>query len=107
MNTDKIIKCRDCGEEFVFSAGEQDFYAEMGLDTTPVRCKECRSRRKYIAQHRDSVLYEIVCSKCGKVEAVPFEPRSDRQVYCNECYRATRDLSCRDDTANQEEYGAD
>ena len=43
---DKIIICKDCGEEFVFSVSEQEFYAQKGLEHDPVRCKECREKRK-------------------------------------------------------------
>ncbi|MBQ4634708.1 MAG: zinc-ribbon domain-containing protein [Bacilli bacterium] len=43
---DKVIVCKDCGKEFVFSVGEQEFYAEKGLTNEPVRCKECRQARK-------------------------------------------------------------
>lgn len=88
MYTDKTIVCKDCGAEFIFTAGEQEFYAEHGLDKEPVHCKRCRSRRKSGFQPRvKRVLYEIVCSKCGEVESIPFEPRHDRPVFCNECYR--------------------
>ena len=31
--------------------------------------------------------YEVVCSACGCETTVPFEPRSDRPVYCSDCYR--------------------
>lgn len=43
---DKTLVCQDCGNEFVFTAGEQAFYKEKGLDNQPKRCKECRNRRK-------------------------------------------------------------
>lgn len=43
---DKTLVCQDCGNEFVFTAGEQAFYKEKGLDNEPKRCKECRNRRK-------------------------------------------------------------
>lgn len=43
---DKNIICKDCGKEFVFTAGEQAFYAEKGLTNEPVRCKECRAIKK-------------------------------------------------------------
>lgn len=43
---DKTIVCKDCNNEFVFTAGEQEFYKEKGLDNEPKRCKECRNRRK-------------------------------------------------------------
>jgi len=42
---DKTIVCKDCGQEFVFTAGEQEFYAEKGFHE-PVRCKECREKHK-------------------------------------------------------------
>ena len=43
---DKTLVCQDCGNEFVFTAGEQEFYKQKGLDNEPKRCKECRNRRK-------------------------------------------------------------
>ena len=46
MYEDKTIVCRDCGQEFVFTAGEQEFYAEKGLTNEPKTCKACRIARK-------------------------------------------------------------
>ena len=43
---DKTIVCKDCGNEFVFTEGEQAFYAEKGFTNEPVRCPECRKARK-------------------------------------------------------------
>ena len=43
---DMSLFFQDCGNEFVFTAGEQEFYKEKGLDNEPKRCKECRNRRK-------------------------------------------------------------
>ena len=44
--SDKTITCRDCGSEFIFSVGEQEFYKEKGFDNEPVRCPDCRRARK-------------------------------------------------------------
>ena len=44
--TDMTLVCKDCGSEFVFSAGEQAFYTEKGFDNKPVRCANCRKARK-------------------------------------------------------------
>lgn len=44
--SDKTIICKDCGKEFVFTEGEQAFYAEKGFTNDPVRCPECRKARK-------------------------------------------------------------
>lgn len=46
MYEDKTLVCKDCGKEFVFTAGEQEFYAEKGFENEPVRCKECRAAKK-------------------------------------------------------------
>ena len=46
MYQDITLKCKDCGEEFVFTAGEQEFYAEKGFQNQPQRCKTCRDARK-------------------------------------------------------------
>ncbi|MGL4989716.1 MAG: zinc-ribbon domain-containing protein [Sarcina sp.] len=43
---DKTIVCKDCGNEFVFTVGEQEFYKEKGFDNEPVRCPACRKNRK-------------------------------------------------------------
>lgn len=43
---DKTIICKDCGNEFIFTEGEQAFYAEKGFTNDPVRCPECRKVKK-------------------------------------------------------------
>lgn len=43
---DKTIVCKDCGKEFVFSVRDQEFYKEQGFTNEPVRCKECRNKKK-------------------------------------------------------------
>ncbi|HET7678198.1 MAG TPA: zinc-ribbon domain containing protein [Candidatus Limnocylindrales bacterium] len=46
MFTDQILKCVDCGQEFTFTAGEQEFYAQKGFSEPPKRCASCRAIRK-------------------------------------------------------------
>ncbi len=90
MYTDKKLICRDCGNEFVFTAGEQEFYNERGFDSVPQRCRFCRQKRRYRDRQKTAVkpaLYEIVCARCGSVDTITYEPRHDRPVYCRECYR--------------------
>ncbi len=87
MFSDKRLICRDCGEEFVFTAGEQEFYAQRGFTKAPQRCYSCRKRRKHSTDDNTTVLYEIVCAKCGEIEQIPFEPKHNRPVYCGKCYR--------------------
>lgn len=48
--TDQEIQCRDCSDKFVFTSGEQSFFAEKEF-SAPVRCKPCRDKRK---ANRDS-----------------------------------------------------
>lgn len=92
MYTDKILTCKDCGEEFIFTAGEQEFFAEKNFLNEPQRCQNCRKRRKSSTIETGSVvLYEVVCSKCGEIEKIPFEPRHDRPVYCSACYRELKE----------------
>ena len=42
---DKKIVCKDCGKEFVFTAGEQEFYKLKGF-SEPKKCKDCREKAK-------------------------------------------------------------
>lgn len=85
MYEDKTLTCKECGREFVFTAGEQEFYAEKGFMNEPQRCKECRHARKSAGRSgRETFL--AVCASCGKEARLPFQPREDRPVYCSECF---------------------
>ena len=56
MYEDKILKCRDCGQEFTFTAGEQEFYAERGFNNAPSRCKACRDAKKSAAKPQNPMM---------------------------------------------------
>ncbi len=43
---DKSLSCRDCGQAFVFTSGEQEFHASKGFQNEPSRCQDCRAARK-------------------------------------------------------------
>lgn len=87
---DKTLICKDCGQEFVFTAGEQDFYEEKGFTNEPQRCKSCRDARKNSKGPAKREMYDAVCASCGKPCKVPFQPRDDRPVYCSDCFANRR-----------------
>jgi CxxC-x17-CxxC domain-containing protein len=97
-NMDKTITCRDCGGDFVFSEGEQAFYASHGLMNEPVRCPQCRTARKSQRGGAETLgfpratreMFPAVCADCGTDTQVPFEPRDDRPVYCSTCFDRVR-----------------
>ena len=89
MFQDKTLKCKDCGNEFIFTAGEQEFYAEKGFQNEPQRCKECRNARKNAAKAQRE-MFDAVCAECGKACKVPFNPTEGKAVYCSECYAARK-----------------
>lgn len=91
MFEDKTLICRDCGEEFVFTAGEQEFYSTKGFQNEPTRCKMCRDTRKSQfnrsgSEKRSKEMFDAVCSECGKETKVPFKPRLDKPIYCSDCF---------------------
>ena len=90
MYEDKTLVCKECGQEFVFTAGEQEFYAERGFQNEPQRCKACRDARKNAARGPREY-FIAVCANCGGEARVPFEPKSDRPVYCSECFAKMRE----------------
>ncbi|MCL4441342.1 MAG: zinc-ribbon domain containing protein [Clostridia bacterium] len=93
MFQDKTLVCKDCGNEFVFTAGEQQFYAEKGFENEPQRCKGCRDARKGSRGERPArELHRAICAECGNETQVPFIPRDDRPVYCRDCYSARQAL---------------
>ncbi len=89
MYEDKTLVCKECGAEFVFTAGEQEFYAEKGFVNEPQRCKACRDARKNAARP-EREMHTAICANCGKEAKVPFKPREDRPVYCSECFASMR-----------------
>lgn len=94
MFEDKTLQCRDCGAEFVFSAGEQEFYAEKGFENEPARCPECRAAKRAARRNNGygapRQMYPVICASCGVETEVPFEPTGSRPVYCRDCFQAQR-----------------
>ena len=91
---DKTLSCIDCGQAFAFTASEQEFFASKGFENEPKRCPACRrvkrdARRGASQQPRQ--MYPTVCAECGVDTEVPFEPKEDRPVYCNDCFAKRRE----------------
>jgi CxxC-x17-CxxC domain-containing protein len=85
--TDQILKCVDCGEEFVFSAGEQLFFREKGFQHAPKHCKKCKAKH---TNTRGQVETSVTCSECGVATTVPFLPHMGRPVLCRLCFQRLR-----------------
>ena len=96
MYTTEMLDCVDCGRQFPFTAGEQEFFAMKGFTNKPNRCSQCRAARKSGrpgngggrggAARRE--MFTATCSQCGGVAEVPFQPRGDKPVYCRDCFGA-------------------
>lgn len=84
MYEDQTLKCEDCGQEFIFSAGEQEFYAQKGLVNIPKRCPSCRKARRQKSRRK---MYDAVCSQCGAATKVPFKPIEGKEIFCKECFQ--------------------
>ena len=110
---DRTIKCVDCGQDFVFTEREQEWYREKGLSHDPRRCRNCRAAKKAgggpprdsgPSHHeegsswsseerprrssRSREMHKVACATCGKETEVPFKPDPSRPVYCRDCYVA-------------------
>jgi CxxC-x17-CxxC domain-containing protein len=88
---DRTLTCRDCSEEFIFSTGEQAFFASKGLTNDPQRCPTCRAaakRARTVGGPRE--FHAAICGACGGQAIVPFAPRNDRPVYCSSCFDKVR-----------------
>ncbi len=91
--SDRDLTCRDCGAVFVFTSGEQEFFASRGLTNDPSRCPACRSARRDLQRGSGGgydrgprEMHPAVCAQCGIDTQVPFLPRGDRPVYCSDCF---------------------
>ena len=86
---DETLVCKECGNEFVFTAGEKQFYKEKGFVNKPKCCKACRDARKNAGRAPREV-FETTSAECGGVARVNFQPSSDRPVYCSACFEARK-----------------
>ncbi len=95
--SDRDMTCRDCGATFVFTVGEQEFFASRGFTNDPSRCQACRGARRnqqggggggFGGGQRE--MHPAVCAQCGIDTQVPFLPRGDRPVYCSDCFSAMK-----------------
>ena len=112
LQADRTLTCADCGQEFVFTASEQQFYADRGF-SDPRRCRSCRAARKAsmgggdsamggggggygagggggFRERRPREMFEATCSNCGKTAMVPFRPTSGKPVFCDDCFQRRR-----------------
>ncbi len=115
---DKQLTCRDCGQGFTFTLGEQEFHASKGFDNEPSRCPDCRAAKKAARgessggyssggsggyssggyssggyERREREMFSATCSSCGNEARVPFQPRGDKPVYCSDCFSKQRSQS--------------
>ena len=87
---DRILTCVDCNGEFVWTAGEQLFFADKNFKNEPKRCKACKAKRATRAASpgiRERVETQATCSACGKDTTVPFRPTQGSPVFCKECFQ--------------------
>ncbi|QHN02100.1 hypothetical protein FTO74_00925 [Granulicella sp. WH15] len=93
---DRLLTCSDCGGEFIFTAGEQLFFADKQFKNDPKRCKPCKSRRAGLAGKPASgpvaagisrTETRTECSECGVETTVPFKPTQGRPVLCRQCFQ--------------------
>jgi CxxC-x17-CxxC domain-containing protein len=92
---DRTLKCVDCGEDFIFTAGEQLFFSDKQFKNEPKRCKACKGKRAQAlglsgGNSTTKVETRTTCSACGKETTVPFKPTQGRPVFCRECFQQGR-----------------
>jgi CxxC-x17-CxxC domain-containing protein len=98
---DKSLNCVDCGTEFIWTAGEQLFFADKNFKNEPKRCKSCKAKRASrpspgagggggATMGRERVETTTNCSACGKETTVPFRPTQGRPVFCRECFQSRK-----------------
>jgi CxxC-x17-CxxC domain-containing protein len=85
--TDIEVKCAGCGAEFIFTAGEQLFFATRGFANVPKRCKRCRAMRHHDLGGIARTDTRVTCYECGLETSVPFRPRLGKPVLCRECFQ--------------------
>jgi CxxC-x17-CxxC domain-containing protein len=97
---DRFLKCSDCGDEFVFTAGEQLFFFDKQFKNDPKRCKLCKAKRAGLGRSAEPGAAAALpfsrtetrteCSACGVETTVPFKPTQGRPVLCRACFQLKR-----------------
>jgi CxxC-x17-CxxC domain-containing protein len=97
---DRLLTCADCGQEFIFTAGEQLFFFDKQFKNDPKRCKPCKSKRAGAAARAagsgpaaagiSRTETRTICSECGIETTVPFKPTQGRPVLCRQCFQNKR-----------------
>lgn len=98
---DRILKCSDCGNDFIFTAGEQLFFLDRQFKNDPKRCKLCKAKRAGLGRTAEGVAAAAAlplsrtetrtsCSECGIETTVPFKPTQGRPVFCRSCFQMKR-----------------
>ncbi|MFI5069999.1 MAG: zinc-ribbon domain containing protein [Terriglobales bacterium] len=94
---DKLLTCVDCGIDFVFTSGEQEFFRDKQFKNAPKRCKACKMKRVSVlgavpssVPNSPKIETRTKCSHCGKETTVPFRPTQGRPVFCRECFQDRR-----------------
>ena len=95
---DRVLTCSDCHSEFIFTAGEQLFFADKQFKNDPKRCKPCKGRRSGLTAAANGTGLPAAglsrtetrteCSECGIETTVPFKPTQGRPVLCRQCFQA-------------------
>lgn len=92
---DKNIVCIDCGIDFIWAVGEQEFFHDKGLKNPPKRCKDCKKAKNerisaVVNAKKSGVKQKIevavFCARCTSYTTVPFYPSQGRPVYCRTCF---------------------
>jgi len=103
--SDKTLKCVECGQDFVYTASEQELHQSLGYQNEPKRCGPCREAKRMrkgdggprggprgggrgVGGPRE--FFPAICAECGKEAQLPFKPRGDRPVYCSDCFAKRR-----------------
>ena len=99
---ERSITCVDCGEPFIWTAGEQVFFHDKGLKNEPKRCKPCKHAKNerldaisaaQVSGVKQRIEVTVICAQCGDETTVPFYPSQGRPVYCRSCFLASRTMT--------------
>ena len=111
---DRLLKCSDCGSDFIFTAGEQLFFFDRQFKNDPKRCKLCKAKRAGLGRGDAAQMAALAgqpgaataltlplsrtetrteCSACGIETTVPFRPTQGRPVFCRSCFQLKRPSS--------------
>ena len=95
--TDRPVYCSECFRQNKPQDSRDDRYSRNDRNSRSRDDRYSRNDRNSRSRDNNRESATVTCADCGTECEVPFVPKTDRPVYCSECFRQNKPQDSRDD----------